>query len=125
MGYDNYYQNELKKIDRSVSRMFLVLTITLSSMILMATAYYVLKTKSEQEMLIMDEVSTKVDTVISNQNSIGENLNSINQKLEQNLQNDEMVMDSIVTIKNGVNKINYSVNKVGKNIDTIILYIKK
>ena len=125
MGYDNYYQNELKKIDRSVSRMFLVLTITLSSLILMSTGYYMLKLKSEEEISNINYVNTKVDTVLTNQELIGNDLNTISQKLDESLQNNEMVMDSIVTLKNGVNRINYSVGKVSKNIDTIVLYIKK
>jgi hypothetical protein len=125
MSYDNYYQNELKKIDRSVSRMFLVLTITLSSLILMSTGYYMLKIKSEEEISNINYVNTKVDTVLINQASIGNDLNTINQKLDENLQSNEMVMDSIVTLKKGVNRINYSVGKVSENIDTIVLYIKK
>jgi hypothetical protein len=125
MSYDNYYQNELKKIDRSVSRMFLVLTITLSSLILMSTGYYMLKIKSEEEISNINYVNTKVDTVLINQASIGDDLSTINQKLDENLQSNEMVMDSIVTLKKGVNRINYSVGKVSENIDTIVLYIKK
>jgi hypothetical protein len=125
MSYDNYYQNELKKIDRSVSRMFLVLTITLSSLIMMTTAYYMLKMRSEEELSNINYVNTKVDTVLVNQSSISNDLDNISHKLDESLENNEMVMDSIVTLKNGVNRINYSVGKVSKNIDTIVLYIKK
>lgn len=73
----------------------------------------------------INQVSTKVDTVLSNQKVIDNQLNTINQKLDESLVNNEMVMDSIITIKNGVSRINYSVGKVSKNIDTIVLYIKK
>ena len=125
MSYDNYYQNELKKIDRSVSRMFLVLTITLSSLIIMTTAYYMLKMRSEEELSNINYVNTKVDTVLVNQSSISNDLDNISHKLDESLENNEMVMDSIVTLKNGVNRINYSVGEVSKNIDTIVLYIKK
>jgi hypothetical protein len=125
MLYDNYYQSELKKMNRSVSKMFLVLSITLSSLVLMSTGYYLLKTKSDEEMGNINQVSTKVDTVLSNQKVIDNQLNTINQKLDESLVNNEMVMDSIITIKNGVSRINYSVGKVSKNIDTIVLYIKK
>lgn len=124
MSYD-YYQNELNKIDRSVSRMFLVLTITVSSLIIMSSGYYLLNVKSKEEMNGINTVTNKVDTVLVNQSSIGSNLELINQKLDEGLRNNEMVMDSIITIKNGVSRINYSVGKVSKNVDTIVLYIKK
>lgn len=124
MSY-NHYQNELNKIDRSVSRMFLGLTITVSSLVIMSSGYYLLNVKSKEEMSGINEVTNKVDTVLINQSLIGDNLTLINQKLDEGLGNNEMVMDSIVTIKNGVSKINYSVGKVSKNIDTIVLYVKK
>jgi len=124
MSY-NHYQNELNKIDRSVSRMFLVLTITVSSLVIMSSGYYLLNVKSKEEMSGINEVTNKVDTVLINQSLIGDNLTLINQKLDGGIRNNEMVMDSIVTIKNGVSKINYSVGKVSKNIDTIVLYVKK
>jgi hypothetical protein len=124
MSY-NHYQNELNKIDRSVSRMFLGLTITVSSLVIMSSGYYLLNVKSKEEMSSINEVTNKVDTVLINQSLIGDNLTLINQKLDEGLGNNEMVMDSIVTIKNGVSKINYSVGKVSKNIDTIVLYVKK
>jgi hypothetical protein len=119
------YQNELNKTERSVSRMFLALTITVSSLVVMSSGYYILNVKSKEEINGIKVVTKKVDTVLVNQSSIGENLTSINQKLDESLRNNEMVMDSIVTIKNGVSRINYSVGKVSKNIDTIVLYIKK
>jgi hypothetical protein len=124
MSY-NHYQNELNKIDRSVSRMFLGLTITVSSLVIMSSGYYLLNVNSKEEMSGINEVTNKVDTVLINQSLIGDNLTLINQKLDEGLGNNEMVMDSIVTIKNGVSKINYSVGKVSKNIDTIVLYVKK
>ncbi len=124
MSY-NHYQDELNKIDRSVSRMFLVLTITVSSLVIMSSGYYLLNVKSKEEMNGINAVTTKVDTVLINQSSIGNNLTLINQKLDETLRNNEIVMDSIVNIKNGVSRINYSVGKVSKNIDTIVLYIKK
>jgi hypothetical protein len=124
MSY-NHYQNELNKIDRSVSRMFLGLTITVSSLVIMSSGYYLLNVKSKEEMSGINEVTNKVDTVLINQSLIGNNLKLISQKLDEGLGNNEMVMDSIVTIKNGVSKINYSVGKVSKNIDTIVLYINK
>jgi hypothetical protein len=124
MSY-NHYQNELNKIDRSVSRMFLVLTITVSSLVIMSSSYYLLNVKSKEEMSSINAVTNKVDTVLINQSLIGNNLKLINQKLDEGLGNNEMVMDSIVTIKNGVSRINYSVGKVSKNIDTIVLYVKK
>ena len=124
MSY-NHYQNELNKIDRSVSRMFLGLTITVSSLVIMSSGYYLLNVNSKKEMSVINTVTNKVDTVLVNQSSIGSNLELINQKLDESLLNNEMVMDSIVTIKNGISRINYSVGKVSKNIDTIVLYIKK
>jgi hypothetical protein len=123
LQYD--YQNELNKTERSVSKMFLALTITVSSLVVMSSGYYLLNVNSKEEMSGINTVTNKVDTVLVNQSSIGENLTSINEKLDESLRNNEMVMDSIVTIKNGVSRINYSVGKVSKNIDTIVLYIKK
>ena len=51
MSY-NHYQNELNKIDRSVSKMFLVLTITVSSLVIMSSGYYLLNVNSKKEMNI-------------------------------------------------------------------------
>lgn len=124
MSY-NHYQDELNKIDRSVSRMFLILTIAVSSLVIMSSGYYLLNVTSKEEINSINTVTNKVDTVLINQSSIGNNLISINQKLDETLRNNEIVMDSIVNIKNGVSRINYSVGKVSKNIDTIVLYIKK
>jgi uncharacterized protein YoxC len=121
----NQVNEELEKIDRSVSRMFLVLIVAAFSIATMFVVYYMQTTKTIEVKKNITSVSNKVDTTIGVVQSINQNLTTINEKLDQNIQSNEHLINGIGDVSNDVNKINRSVQKVGKSVDTIIIYIKK
>lgn len=121
----NQMNEELEKIDRSVSRMFLVLILTAFSIATMFVVYYMQTTKTIEVKKDITSVSNKVDTTISVIQSINQNLTTINEKLDENIQSNEHLINDIDGVSNDVNKVNRSVQKVGKNVDTLIIYIKK
>lgn len=121
----NQVNEELEKIDRSVSRMFLVLILAAFSIATMFVVYYMQTTKTIEVKKDITSVSNKVDTTISVVQSINQNLTTINEKLDQNIQSNEHLINGIGDVSNDVNKVNRSVQKVGKSVDTLIIYIKK
>jgi len=121
----NQVNEELEKIDRSVSRMFLVLIVAAFSIATMVVAYFIQTTKTIEVKKDVNIVSTKVDTAISITKDINQNLISINQRLDENIQNNQNLMNGIGDVSSDVNKVNSSVQKVGKSVDTLIIYIKK
>lgn len=121
----NQVNEELEKIDRSVSRMFLVLILAAFSIASMFVVYYMQTTKTIEVKKDITSVSNKVDTTISVVQSINQNLTTINEKLDQNIQSNEHLINGIDGVSNDVNKVNRSVQKVGKNVDTLIIYFKK
>lgn len=121
----NQINEELKKIDSSVSRMFLILVIAAFSIATMIVVYMMQTTKTNEVKKDVDIVSTKIDTAINVVENVNQNLTTINQKLDQNIRSNENLMDGIGDVSNDVNKVNRSVQKVGKSVDTLIIYIKK
>ena len=121
----NQVNEELEKIDRSVSRMFLVLIVAAFSIATMVVAYFIQTTKTIEVKKDVNIVSTKVDTAISITKDINQNLISINQKLDESIQSNQNLMNGIGDVSSDVNKVNRSVQKVGKSVDTLIIYIKK
>ena len=121
----NQVNEELEKIDRSVSRMFLVLIVAAFSIATMVVAYFIQTTKTIEVKKDVNFVSTKVDTAISVTKDINQNLISINQKLDESIQGNQNLMNGIGDVSSDVNKVNHSVQKVGKSIDTLIIYINK
>lgn len=121
----NQINEELKKIDSSVSRMFLILVIAAFSIATMIVVYMMQTTKTNEVKKDVDIVSTKIDTAINVVENVNQNLTTINQKLDENIRSNENLMDGIDDVSNDVNKVNRSVQKVGKSVDTLIIYIKK
>jgi len=121
----NQINEELKKIDSSVSRMFLILAIAAFSIATMIVVYMMQTTKTNEVKKDVDIVSTKIDTAINVVENVNQNLTTINQKLDENIRSNENLMDGIGDVSNDVNKVNRSVQKVGKSVDTLIIYIKK
>jgi uncharacterized protein YoxC len=121
----NQVNEELEKIDRSVSRMFLVLIVAAFSIATMVVAYFIQTTKTIEVKKDVNFVSTKVDTAISVTKDINQNLISINQKLDESILGNQNLMNGIGDVSSDVNKVNHSVQKVGKSIDTLIIYINK
>jgi hypothetical protein len=121
----NQVNEELEKIDRSVSRMFLVLIVAAFSIATMVVAYFIQTTKTIEVKKDVNFVSTKVDTAISVTKDINQNLISINQKLDESIIGNQNLMNGIGDVSSDVNKVNHSVQKVGKSIDTLIIYINK
>jgi uncharacterized protein YoxC len=121
----NQINEELKKIDSSVSRMFLILVIAAFSIATMIVVYMMQTTKTNEVKKDVDIVSTKIDTAINVVENVNQNLTTINQKLDENIRSNENLMDGIGDVSNDVNKVNRSVQKVGKSVDTLIIYIKK
>jgi hypothetical protein len=121
----NQVNEELEKIDRSVSRMFLVLIVAAFSIATMVVAYFIQTTKTIEVKKDVNFVSTKVDTAISVTKDINQNLIRINEKLDESIQGNQNLMNGIGDVSSDVNKVNRSVQKVGKSVDTLIIYIKK
>jgi hypothetical protein len=121
----NQVNEELEKIDRSVSRMFLVLIVAAFSIATMVVAYFIQTTKTIEVKKDVNFVSTKVDTAISVTKDINQNLIGINQKLDESILGNQNLMNGIGDVSSDVNKVNHSVQKVGKSIDTLIIYINK
>jgi len=121
----NQVNEELEKIDRSVSRMFLVLIVAAFSIATMVVAYFIQTTKTIEVKKDVNFVSTKVDTAISVTKDINQNLIRINEKLDESIQGNQNLMNGICDVSSDVNKVNRSVQKVGKSVDTLIIYIKK
>lgn len=116
---------ELEKIDRSVNRMFLVLSL---GVVLIATTIVVCVSQSMTSNKVKKDVtsvSNKVDTTIGIVQSINQNLITVNQKLDESIQSSKHLMNGIGDVTKDVNKVNVSVQKVGKSVDTLIIYIKK
>jgi len=121
----NQVNEELEKIDRSVSRMFLVLIVAAFSIATMVVAYFIQTTKTIEVKKDVNFVSTKVDTAISVTKDINQNLIRINEKLDESILGNQNLMNGIGDVSSDVNKVNHSVQKVGKSIDTLIIYINK
>ena len=121
----NQVNEELEKIDRSVSRMFLVLVLAVFSIATMFVVYVMQTIKSDEVKKDVNVVSTKVDTAISVTKDINKNLTTINQKLDESIENNEQLINGIDDVSKDVGKVNRSVQKVGKGVDTLIIYIKK
>lgn len=121
----NQVNEELEKIDRSVSRMFLVLIVAAFSIATMVVAYFIQTTKTIEVKKDVNFVSTKVDTAISVTKDINQNLIRINEKLDESILGNQNLMNGISDVSSDVNKVNHSVQKVGKSIDTLIIYINK
>jgi uncharacterized protein YoxC len=121
----NQVNEELEKIDRSVSRMFLVLIVAAFSITTMVVAYFIQTTKTIEVKKDVNFVSTKVDTAISVTKDMNQNLIRINEKLDESILGNQNLMNGIGDVSSDVNKVNHSVQKVGKSIDTLIIYINK
>lgn len=121
----NQVNDELEKIDRSVSRMFLVLVLSAFSILTMFIVYFIQTSKTNEVKKDITFVSDKVDTTIGVVQNINQNLTTINQKLDESIENNRNLIDGIDDVSNGVSKVNRSVQKVGKSVDTLIIYIKK
>ena len=121
----NQVNDELNKIDRSVSRMFLVLVLAIFSIATMFVVYVMQTMKTNEVKKDVNVVSTKVDTAISVSTNINKNLTTINEKLDRSIENNQELIDNIDNVSGNVNNVNRSIQKVGKKVDTLIIYIKK
>ena len=102
----NQVNEELEKIDRSVSRMFLVLIVAAFSITTMVVAYFIQTTKTIEVKKDVNFVSTKVDTAISVTKDMNQNLIRINEKLDESILGNQNLMNGIGDVSSDVNKVN-------------------
>lgn len=119
---------QLEKIDRSVSRMFLVLTITLFSIATLFVTYYMTNENTKVVNQSISVVSEKVDTLLINQSKADERISSIENR---QIVNQQVVADSVTSVLRSLNQNlkeanenKESLNKLNKELDILKSQIK-
>ena len=114
------HDNQLAESEKFLSRIYSVLFVIIAVTIVMA----VIGIASTREEITSSgkRTAAKIDTVISSQSTIDSNLTVIDQKIDRSTQ---QIIDSISDLSRDLIKTNQSILKIGRDVDTLIVYIKK
>ena len=104
---------KLENIDRSVSRMFLVLTIALFSISTLFVTYYMTNESSKEINKNISIVNEKVDTILVKQTETNEKIYNIESR---QIVNQQVVADSVTSV---LKSLNQNLKKANENKESL------